>query len=474
MNRPGSRRRRNGITRRAFTRAAAAAGVSAVAAMSLGPLRIARAAAPAPARPNIILFIADDMRYDAAGFAGNPVIQTPRLDALARQSMHFTHCFVTTPICCSARATLMTGMYALRHGVYDFGQSLRPEHLDGMFPVLMRAAGYHTGFVGKWHIGEVPDGRFDNWMGYAGQNAYLHREGHLTDIQTRQAISFLEQRPPGQPFLLIVSYKAAHWPLIPQSRHSALYRNTDIPRSPTDPSNPALAPVTLPRLVRAHARHMKKYEQMMFSNEQYHRYMRRYYQLLTGLDESVGAVLDALDRQGASDGTAVVFTSDNGHLCGEHGLVGKSLLYEESIRVPLLIRPAPNRAAGFRPQASSAFALNVDIAPTVLGLAGITPPPGMQGTDLLTKPSAVDARGRRGVYFESPRLHRHTVFSEAYRTDGFKYVHYFTVSESEECLYDLAADPGEMWDRAAVPSYAPQLAALRRAMLAERNRLSAA
>lgn len=474
MNRPGSRRRTNGITRRAFTRAAAAAGLSAAAALSAGTIRFAKAAALTPARPNIILFIADDMRYDAAGFAGNSVIQTPRLDALARQSMHFTHCYVTTPVCCSARATLMTGMYALKHGIYDFGQSLRPAHLNGVFPVLMRQAGYHTGFVGKWHIGEVPEGRFDNWMGYAGQNSYLHREGHLTDIQTRQAISFLEQRPPGQPFLLIVSYKAAHWPLIPQSRHSALYRNVDIPRSPTDPSNPALAPVTLPRLVRAHSRHMKKYEQMMFSNEQYHRYMRRYYQLLTGLDESVGAVLDALGRQGASESTAVVFTSDNGHLCGEHGLVGKSLMYDESIRVPCLIRPAPLHAAGIRPQVSSAFALNVDIAPTVLGIAGINPPPGMQGIDLLSKASIADARRRSGVYLESPRLHTHTVFSEAFRTDNLKYVHYFTAAESEECLYDLAADPGEMWDRAGVPAYATQLATMRRAMLAERGRLSAA
>lgn len=371
----------------------------------------------------------------------------------------------------------MTSLHSQSHGVYDFQESLRQEHLESMFPALLRVHGYHTGYVGKWGIGREPTEQFDRWIGYAGQGGhYTKRDGHLTDIQTRQALDFLMTRPHAKPFLLIVSYKAAHGPQQPQRRFAHLYRDTVFPRPPTDPAHPDRPAVHLPQMLETYSHHMRRYQKFIGTDTRYQRFMRNYYQVLTGMDESLGLTLGELERLGLSESTAVLFTSDNGHMLGEHGLYGKSYMYEESIRVPLLIAPAPRLYPEFRHRVLAAPALNIDIAPTLLSLAGLPPPPAMQGMDLLQIVVRPETPTRSGWYYEGPQLPQHSVLCEGYRTLDWKYVRYFTPDRSQlqECLYDLAADPRETRDLAPLPGHARQLSEMRRLLLAERDRLSRA
>lgn len=445
-------------------------------------------------RPNIILFIADDVRHDAAGFAGNTIIQTPHLDALAKKSCIFTNCFVTTSICCTSRASIMTGEYAIKHGIYDFDALLTTAQLQRIFPVLLRHAGYHTGYVGKWGIGHpefienwdktknVPRQYFDDWKGYAGQNHYMRgkkgNKQHLTDIQTEQAINFLSAVPEDRPFMLIVSYKAAHGPPVIQKRFSELYKDISIPRSKTDPAN---GPTTFPRLIAEHSRQNDLYQKNIGSDEKYQHWVKRYYQVITGMDESMGKILAILAQKGIMRDTCVIYTSDNGFMLGEHGMFRKTYMWEESIRVPLLIKPA--RGENISSQIIPGISLNVDIAPTLLSIAGITPLPAMQGSNLLDLMRGKDASWRNGFFYESPRLtaialkketEPHTLFCEGYRSSTWKYAHYYTKDkESEELMFNLADDRHEVNNLAAMPEYAEKLSELRQLMLEEKKRLSA-
>lgn len=444
-------------------------------------------------RPNIVLFIADDVRYDAAGFAGNTIIQTPHLDALAKESCIFTNCFVTTSICCTSRASIMMGEYAIKHGIYDFDAPLTTVQQQRIFPVLLRHAGYHTGYVGKWGIGHpelikdwdkrnIPNRSFDYWKGYAGQNHYMRgkkgNKQHITDIQTEQAVNFLNSAPEDKPFMLIVSYKAAHGPPVIQKRFSELYKDVSIPRSKTDPVH---GHMIIPRLIAKHSRQVELYQKTIGTDKEYQRWVKRYYQLITGMDESIGKILAILDQKRIWRDTYVIYTSDNGFVLGEHGMFRKTYMWEESIRVPLLIKPAKDD--GISSQIIPGISLNVDIAPTLLSIAGIMPPPAMQGSNLLDLMRGENASWRNGFFYESPRLiatalkkktEPHTLFCEGYRSSTWKYAHYYTKDkESEELMFNLADDPYEMNNLAALPEYAEKLSELRQLTLDEKKRLSA-
>lgn len=398
-------------------------------------------------RPNLVIFLADDMRWDAIGAAGNRIIHTPNLDALAADGTLFTNNFVTTSICPTSRASILTGQYARRHKIWDFNTPLSHEQFRLSYPSLLRQAGYQTAFIGKWGIGgSLPHSEFDYWRGYAGQGYYFDptgkRKEHLTDLLSHQAADFLETVNSNKPFCLSFSCKAPHVeernpadPFKPQSKFAHLYEKITIPRPPTATEEHF---ERLPAFLRdSEGRELWKQQ---FSNyELYQHSVKQYYRLITGLDEAVGNIVSILKKEGLYDKTCFIFTSDNGYFLGEHGLAGKWWGYEESIRTPLIIKPVEKPAI----QRISAMTLNIDLYPTLLELAGLPIPELAQGTSLVPIFAGVSNNTRNEWFYEHLLEHPTIAESEGIRTDRYKYLRYIDEQEDVEFLFDLYNDPFE-------------------------------
>jgi len=445
------------ITRRQFVAGMGAAG--GLAALGGGARYLMRANHRRN-KPNIILFIADDMRSDVVGFAGNTIIKTEFLDQLAREGVVFDNHFVTTSVCPVSRASIMSGEYAVRHGVHDFSTRMRQASLKHSFPWLLKQDGYYTGYNGKWGMGGAqPVELFDHWHGYENLMRYYPRENHhITDIQTQLAIDFLKTRPSKQPFLLVVSYKVPHSPFVPQQRHAALYSDILIPRVKTD--TPAAGDM-VSNLIRASAGRIN-YAKEMASDSQHQQYIRNYYRLITGMDESVGQILQQLGKEGEAERTSIIFTSDNGLLMGEHQLAGKWNMYEESIRVPLVIRPAP----AFFPDAKTGrvkkMSLNVDISPSILTMADIPIPAKIHGRSLVPLMYPPPVRWREGFYYMHPSMPQMRILPcEGYRDQQWKYARYGIGKGGSECLFSLTPDPLELANMAEDPDMQPLLQQMR-------------
>lgn len=511
-------------SRRALALALAGIALACGRPAGLRTLATEPAETAAAGLPNVVLIIADDMRWDAMGCAGNPLLETPCLDRLAREGTRFSNAFVTTPICATSRASILTGQYARRHGVHDFTTPLRDS--TATYPVMLRAAGYVTGFIGKWGIDaedrrEFVDWsrRFDFWAGDMQQTVYWHgrdcawlgndgtaardrcfcdcpadarRSEGVRDAGPHPALrapvhaetefmpakirSFLEQRDPRRPFCLTVCLKAPHAPwggFAP--RFAASFADKAIPR--------------VPSISAAEARRLPLFLQRSLGSERGLRFatdagldgtrdraLRQYYRLVAGVDFCVGRILAELDDRGLAGNTVVLFTSDNGMFTGEHGLSGKWLLYEESIRVPLLVRD-PRLPAAAQGRVCSALALNIDLHPTCLELAGVPVPPGVQGQSLLPLLHDPARPFRDGFFLEhlfanESDPHRRIERSEGYRTAAEKYILYIDQqgSDSEE-LYGLRDDPFEMRNRSRDAAAEPLLERLRVAHRTARERL---
>jgi arylsulfatase A-like enzyme len=455
------------ITRRQLLKgAAAAAGISAA-----GGYFFLRGGKP---RPNIVLIVADDMRYDAFGAAGNAVLKTPALDALAESGTYFPENFVTTSICPTSRASIYTGTYALRHGVYRFGQKVPEPFLKQGFPALLRDAGYHTGFVGKWGLGGTPERWFDASTSLRAQGQYVggrrESEEHLTDRQTRQALRFLKERPSYKPFLLVVATKAPHEPRIPQDRFARAYDGVTVPRMRTDTkAQAALTPEVLMRsMSRTH------YERYNGTEEAYQNTTKDYYALISGVDALTGELVSELEQAGLADSTALFFTSDNGMLLGEHGLAGKWCMYEESIRTPLIARLPGAFFPDAKPGRVDAMTLNVDLAPTLIEMAGATIPATMQGRSLLPLLAGAEpAAWREHFYYEHPYTHGGRIVAcEGVRTRSLKYARYYKGEAEAELLFDVTKDPFEERNLLSDGAYAERLDGLRRQCEAARAQLA--
>jgi arylsulfatase A-like enzyme len=421
-------------------------------------------------RPNLILFIADDLRYDALGFTGNNTVKTPYLDKLAEDSFVFTNSFVTTSFSPSSRASIYTGEYALRHKVLASGQALGKASFDKSFFMQLKEIGYHLGFIGKWGLGgQHPLKNFNKWYGFSGEGEYYANKGapHLTDSQTNLATKFIKEVPKNKPFALIVAYKAPHDPLVPQPRFSELYKDIEIPRFKTDSKE---AVDSLPELVKKHA----KYEEPTPEyNQEFSENMRKYYRLVSGMDESVGKIMAALSDRQLDEKTSLIFTSGNGLLQGDYGLWGKSFMFEDSIRVPLLIRPAAATFPNLRPTKLDVMALNVDIAPTILNMSLLPSPSRSQGKSLLNVMENTDQKTRDGFYYQfggnaniNPCI--------GYRNEQWKYTHYINRKsplDYSDCLYNLHDDPDELINLANNPEYEEKMGEMRHAMQEEKKHL---
>jgi arylsulfatase A-like enzyme len=420
-------------------------------------------------RPNIVFLLADDMRWDALHVTGNTVVQTPNLDGLAANGVVFRNAYVTSPICAISRASIFTGEYARRHAINDFVTELSPSAIAESYPALLRAAGYRTGFIGKYGVGErMPTALFDYWKGFAGQGSYETRDSaghatHLTPLMADQAVAFLESQPRDKPFVLSMSFKAPHVQdgdprnFIPEARDRGMYDGMAMPKSPAADDRYWNA---FPAFFRASNEGRIRWQALFSTPRLYDESLRNYFRLVTGMDRAIGEVRAALERLGFAQNTIIVFTSDNGFHFGELGLAHKWYGFDPSVRVPLIVYdPRDNQQGRYETR----IALNIDLAPTMLAMAGVRTPVHMQGKSLL--PLLADQSGtewRDDFLFE----HLMTAVPTIRRSSGviggrFKYLRYLDPLPYYESLYDMSADPNELTDLARHPAYQATLAELR-------------
>lgn len=426
--------------------------------------------AQAPAEPrNIVFILSDDHRYDFMGFHPNApdFLETPSLDRMAAQGAHVRSAFVTTALCSPSRASILTGQYAYRHEVVDNSRPIRKDAV--FFPELLQQAGYRTAFIGKWHMGGDSDERqkgFDHWVSFRGQGVYDDPtlnvdgtrgavKGYVTDILTDHAVAWLKKQDSRTPFLLYLSHKAVHAEFQPAARHRGRYRDVKLKYPPTM-ADTERNYRDKPKWVREQRFGWHGVDYMYHGDFDFDTFYRRYTETLLALDESVGRILDQLEKSGLAKNTLVVYMGDNGFSFGEHGLIDKRHAYEESMRVPMLAW-APGRIApgsGVDP-----LILNVDVAPTFLDWAGVPVPASMDGRSFLPMLMGTNVDDWRKsfvytYYWEYNFPHTPTVY--ALRDERYKYMFHHGVWDRNE-LYDLEADPLERVNLIDHPSHAERV-----------------
>jgi len=410
------------------------------------------------ARPNFVFILVDDLRWDALGSTGLSWMKTPHVDRIAREGMTFQNAFVTTPLCSPARASFLTGHYVHHHGVKGNGNNNELSHKLTTFPALLEKAGYDTAFIGKWHMGNdaTPRPGMRRWVSFKGQGQYVdpplnidgkevEAKGYVTDILSGHAASFVREKR-AKPFCLFLAHKAVHGPFQPAERHKDLFKTEPLPSRP----NMSYDRAGKAALLRPVVDNRKAGSPASRRSEDIARDQLR---CMASIDDGVGEILRALEETHQLDNTVVIFTSDNGYFWGEHGLGDKRWAYEESIRIPLLVRYPKLVGKGVR---SNALALNVDIAPTCLHLAGVEVPKGLHGRSL-KEPLRGNRRTWRSSfvieYFAEPNFPRTPTWN-GIRTARYKYVRYAELPDADE-MYDLTKDPYEMKNIAASAAAKP-------------------
>ncbi len=418
-------------------------------------------------RPNIIVVLTDDQRFDAIG-ALTPGLRTPHMDRLIRDGFHFRNAFVTTSLCSPSRASIMSGQTMRNHGVVD-NNSPTPDGFEP-FPIHLNNSGYATAYVGKWHMGHgdaSPKPGFDHWVSFEGQGNYQPTDaygrpsilnvngketpqtGYITDELTRYALAWLEHRNDA-PFFLFLSHKAAHLPFTPAERHAGMYDT--LPINPPANADIETRQGPTPMWLSNQRNSWAGVDFAYYSQRDLADFQRDYYESLAAVDDSLGALLKWIDGSDMDRDTIIILTSDNGFMFGEQGLIDKRAAYEASIRVPLILY-APGRFGA--PKPVDALARNIDIAPTILDLAGIAPPSHYDGQSLLPtlQTGANQSVGRPLIYeYYWEYNYPQTPSTFALRNDRYKYIQYHGVWDTEE-LFDLKNDPNEMRNLVDDPAY---------------------
>jgi arylsulfatase A-like enzyme len=422
------------------------------------------------APPNILVLVTDDQRWDAMGCAGNEIIQTPNMDKLAEGGTRFKNAFATTAICCVSRASLLTGMYGSTHGIRDFATPLPDALFAQSYPALMREAGYHTGFVGKWGVGnKLPTDKFDVFKGFGGQGQYFNdingETVHMTTLIGNNAVDYLNTRDSEKPFCLSVSFKAPHVQdqdprqFLFDPVYEDLYMNNTMPVAETATEEFYMQQPDLLRISEGRNRWVKR-----FSNFEHHQTsVKGYYRLITGIDVTIGRMMATLEEQGLADNTVIIFTSDHGFFLGERGLAGKWTMHEESIRVPFIIYD-PRPGARARRATADEAVLNIDLAPTVLDFAEIDAPESMQGESMrpITQQETKDWRDTWFYEHHFARERKDFIpASEGIRTQDWKYIRYLDSDPLFEELYHVGEDPLEQHNLAKDPDHAKRLETMR-------------
>jgi arylsulfatase A-like enzyme len=431
-------------------------------------------------RPNIIFILIDDLRWDEVDY---PFVKIPNIQRIAREGVRFRNAFVTTPLCSPSRASYLTGQYAHKHGITDNTDHSTRSHELVTFLRLLHEAGYDTAFLGKWHMGvdDNPRPGIDHWVSVKGQGSYIDPEfnvngrretkhGYFSDILNEYALDFLKQKHK-KPFLLYLSHKAVHPDLIqyadgsvsdlnggkfiPAERHKNLYADAQVPHRP----NYAKPPDGKPSLLRQIG-HLPPLGPKTVTTDET---IRNRLRVLASVEDGVAEIFKTLEDQKQLDNTLIIFTSDEGYFYGEHGLsVERRLAYEESIRIPLFMRWPKLIKAG---SPIYQFALNIDIAPTLLEVGGAPVPKEIHGRSLVPLLRAENVPWRDSFlieYFSDkvfPRISR--MGYQAVRNERWKYIHYVDLDGTDE-LYDLKADPYEMNNLAARSQAAETMVQMRR------------
>jgi arylsulfatase A-like enzyme len=468
-------------TRREFLRnLGVAAGLSVLpAGIGLGQT------AAAKGRPNILFIMTDDHASHAMSCYGSKINQTPNLDRIASEGMRFTNSFCTNSICAPCRAVILTGKHSHLNGQID--NNVTFDGTQQTFPKLLQKAGYETAIVGKWHLKSDPTG-FDYWNILPGQGDYYNpvmiemgqrkkHTGYVTDILTDHALDWLKGRGGDKPFCLMYHHKAPHRNWQPGPKHLDLYEDVQIPEPATlfddyegrgraareqdmsiektmtkadlkltAPNN--LTPEQKARWDAAYGPRNKAFEEAKLEGKdlvrwKYQRYMKDYLRCIASVDENVGRVLDYLDQSGLAENTIVIYTSDQGFYLGDHGWFDKRFMYEESLRMPLVVRYPKEIKPG---SVNGDIVLNLDFGETFLDYAGVPVPADMQGRSLrpiLQGQTPGDWRTSMYYhYYEYPAVHsvkRHY----GVRTQRYKLIHFYNDIDEWE-LYDLQRDPDEL------------------------------
>ncbi len=440
----------------------------ALSCFGAGPSRVP------PPRPHIVVILTDDQRWDAMSCAGNTLLRTPNIDRLAAEGARFVNAFVTTSLCSPSRASLLSGLYARRHGVQN-NFTEYPNDLPS-YPRRLKESGYETAYIGKWHMGEDNDEQrpgFDHWFSHRGQGNYFDNEfnvdgvrrkipGYYTTVVTDQAVAWLGRRHP-KPFLLILGQKAPHGgPIQPEPRFERALDATPIPRPPNAddyaaPGKPSWLKESYPT--------WHGLGGPLYGLKQYDAFVRAYLATLLSVDESVGRIYEALQASGELDRTVIVFTSDNGFVLGEHGRVDKRTMYEDSIRVPLLVRYPPLARPG---TLISNLVLNLDLAPSLAEIARARPLPGVTGKSWKPLLEGRRAKWRESFLYEYnfERQFPYTPNVRGVRTAEWKWIRYphgdGSPDRFEPELYHLTEDPLEQHNLADNPRFARQRQRLER------------
>ncbi|MDR0796664.1 MAG: sulfatase [Tannerella sp.] len=465
-------------------------------------------------KPNILYIMSDDHAYQAVGVYGFGLNRTPNIDRIAREGMRFNNCFVTNSISGPSRAVMLTGKFSHKNGFYDNGGRTIFDGSQQTLPKLLQEAGYHTGIVGKWHLKSTPTG-FDYYSIHYDQGQYynpdfmeegeerVRYEGYATDLTADNAIQFIQNSDTDKPFCLLMHFKAPHREWYPAPNKLSMYEDVTFPLPATFYDN-------YEGRIAAQQQKMRIDNDMLLGRDlktvgewdtippgefrrmtpeqrsawdavynpiisdfaqkrptgnaliewKYQRYLRDYLKCISSVDDNVGRVLNYLEQIGELDNTIIIYTSDQGFYLGEHGWFDKRFMYEESLKTPFVIRyPKAIKSAG---SVTNAMIQNLDFAPTLLDLAGVSVPNDIQGEsfkEVLTGKKQTAKEALYYHYYEYPMPH---AVKKHYgvRTDRYKLIHFYNDIDEWE-LFDLQNDPNEMKNLIHDPSQAENIKSLK-------------
>ena len=445
----------------------------------------------AASRPNVLFILTDDQRWDAMSLAGNPHLQTPNIDRIGKEGIYFKNAFCTTSLCSPSRASILSGLYAHKHGVSD-NFTEYPQRLKS-FPVVLQGEGYDTAYIGKWHMGETNDAPrpgFNWFVTHKGQGKYYDTDfnfngnrrevvpGYYTHVVTEMAVDWLKKpRAMGRPWLLMLGHKAPHSFYIPEPRYSNTFANVKIEYPDTAFKLENKPQWIVERLYTWHGIYGPLFDwRKNFPDDSpeavvdFANMTKAYWGTIKSVDDSVGQLYNYLQESGQLENTVIVFMSDNGLLNGEHGMVDKRTMHEASIRIPLVVR-YPALVPPEQPKVIEEQVLTHDIAPSLLELCDAPRLKDIDGASWVKLVRRGDRSWRDSwfYYYNYEKQFPYTPNVRGVRTDSWKYIYYPTGDGADHHLaelYNIEFDPEERHNLINNLKYAPVLASLKKELAA--------